>query len=153
LTCAGYIFFQSPPKENQSILTISFFSYALVGLLVGLLSTFLGVGGGTMTTPYFMLYRYPLKKAIAISSVTGVFIGLFGSFFMILSSLTQSGLAHFSLGYVNLLSVFLLTPFCIIAANYGVKAANFIPNRYLKIMYAGFLLSLAICIYLQNIFA
>ena len=148
---ALYICFQSPQKKNQGIITISFFSYAPVGLLVGILSTFLGVGGGTMTTPYFMVYQYPLKKAIAISSVTGVFIGFFGSLCMILSSLDQTGLARFSLGYVHLFSVFLLTPFCIIAANYGVKIGNRIPSQSLKIIYAGFILSLAVYVYCKNI--
>lgn len=151
LSCALYMFFESPSPESQHTIKIPLISYALVGLLVGVLSTLLGVGGGTMTTPYFTLYRYPLKKAIAISSVTGIFIGLLGTLFMIFSSLNQTGLARFSLGYVNILSVVILTPFCIISANYGVKVSNFVPEKYLKILYAFFLISIATYIYFNNI--
>lgn len=153
LSCALYMFFESPKTKNQPIIKIPFISYAVVGLFVGILSTLLGVGGGTITTPYFTLYRYPLKKAIAISSVTGIFIGLLGTLFMIFSGLNQAGLARFSLGYVNLLSVFILAPFCIISSSYGVKVGNSIPEKVLKIMYACFLMSIATYIYFSNISA
>ncbi len=151
VACAGYMLVHKKNTSGEHIRTISKMAYWIGGVLVGVFSVLLGIGGGTMTTPYFTWYRYPLKKAIAISSVTGVFIGLLGTFSMIIAGSKQSGLAPYSFGYVNLLATFLITPFCLFSAQMGAKIGNKISSKTLNLMYIGFLLTMAFLVLLHVI--
>lgn len=143
LSCALYMLFTPKSSLPQKVSRIPAFSFYTAGFLVGIFSVLLGIGGGTMTTPYFSWYRYPIKKAIAISSVTGIFIGALGSFSMIAAGWHAPGLAPYSFGYVNLFAVLILTPFCIFSAKMGAKLGNKIENQTLNLLYVVFLLSIA----------
>ncbi len=145
--CVLYMLFKQTPPENNIVKKIPFISCAFVGFVVGALSVLLGIGGGTMTIPFFTYYQHPLKQAIALSSVTGVLVGLLGTIGMIASSIHETNLAQFSWGYVNMLSVVMLTPFCIISASYGAKISNILSESVLKILYALFLISIIIFVY------
>lgn len=115
----------------------------IAGVLIGGLSVFLGTGGGTFTVPYTQLHNYPMKKAIALSSATGVFIGVIGTIGVIISGMHMPGRAPYSLGFVNILAFVIVLPFVIFFAPYGVKAANKMNKKLLKRIYAVFLLLVA----------
>jgi hypothetical protein len=51
-----------------------------LGLVVGTLSGFFGIGGGTILVPALLLLAYDIKTAIGISVVQMVFSSLFGTF-------------------------------------------------------------------------
>ena len=51
-----------------------------LGLIVGLLSGFFGIGGGTITVPLLLLLGYETKIAIGISVVQMVFSSVYGSY-------------------------------------------------------------------------
>ncbi len=145
LCCASYMLLtKKRMADQQAIPNISTRSCYTAGFLVGIFSVLLGIGGGTMTTPYFTWYRYPIKKAIAISSVTGVFIGALGSLSMIIAGWNDTGLAPYSFGYVNLLAAMILTPFCLFSAKIGAQVGNKIHNQTLNLLYVGFLMCIAL---------
>jgi len=52
----------------------------LVGLFVGLLSGFFGIGGGTILVPLLLFLGFDIKSAIEISVVQMVFSSIFGSY-------------------------------------------------------------------------
>jgi len=52
----------------------------LLGVAVGLLSGFFGIGGGTILIPLLLLFGYDTKVAIGISVVQMVFSSVYGSY-------------------------------------------------------------------------
>ena len=54
---------------------ISFLSlqYILIGVVVGFISGFFGIGGGTVVVPAMMLFGYDIKYAIGISIMQMIF--------------------------------------------------------------------------------
>jgi uncharacterized membrane protein YfcA len=56
------------------------FELSLVGISVGILSGFFGIGGGTILVPLLLMIGYSTKTAIGISIVQMVFSSLFGSY-------------------------------------------------------------------------
>lgn len=149
ILCAGYMYFKNPILDpaTKSERKISSLSLSCAGIFVGALSTFLGIGGGTFTVPYYMANHYSLKKSIALSSATGLFIGIVGALSAIYSGYGSSGLANYSLGYVNILSLILITPFSMFAATYGVKINHRLNEQTLKILYVIFLLVIVCYVY------
>jgi len=53
---------------------------AIVGILVGFISGFFGVGGGAILVPILMYLGFDIKEAIGISVVQMLFSSLFGSY-------------------------------------------------------------------------
>jgi len=56
------------------------FELTLLGAIVGLLSGFFGIGGGTILVPLLLLLGYETKVAIGISVVQMVFSSVYGSY-------------------------------------------------------------------------
>lgn len=56
------------------------FELALLGVLVGTLSGFFGIGGGTILVPALLLLGLDIKAAISISIVQMVFSSIYGSY-------------------------------------------------------------------------
>jgi len=52
----------------------------LLGIIVGLLSGFFGIGGGTVSVPFLLMFGYDIKTAIGISVVQMVFSSIYGSY-------------------------------------------------------------------------
>ena len=109
------------------------------GVVIGALSVMLGIGGGTFAVPFYRFYNYPLKRAIALSSATGGFIGLGGAIGAIASGWGVAGRPPHSLGYVSIAAFVILTPCMMIFSPLGAKTGNALPERTMNRIYIGFL--------------
>lgn len=117
---------------------------ALVGGLIGFLSTLMGVGGGVMNNTFMTLYGRPIHQAVATSSGVGVLIAIPGALGYMAAGLGNPLLPPLSIGYVNLVGVALIIPLTILVAPLGVKVAHALPGRALEIAFGLFLLAVAI---------
>jgi uncharacterized membrane protein YfcA len=104
----------------------------LVANIIGLLSSIVGIGGGTLTVPYLVRGQMLMRNAVAVSSACGLPIALAGTVSYALLGWNTLYLPEWSLGYVYL-PVFLGTGLSSIAtAPIGAKLAHKLPAVKLK---------------------
>ncbi len=104
----------------------------LVANIIGLLSSIVGIGGGTLTVPYLVRGQMLMLNAVAVSSACGLPIAVAGTASYALLGWNTLSLPEWSLGYVYL-PVFLGTGLSSIAtAPIGAKLAYKLPAAKLK---------------------
>lgn len=113
---------------------------SLYGLLVGGLSSIMGIGGGTLSVPLLTLYHYPMRRAIGTAAAIGLVIAIPGTIGAFIAGMHTSGRPPFSIGYVNVLAFILLIPITGYTAPIGARIAHSINPRYLRIAFAIFLI-------------
>jgi len=111
----------------------------IVGLVVGLFSTLIGIGGGVYITAFMSLYKRPIHQAVATASGFGPIIAIPAAIGYVIAGWKSAQLPPFSLGYVNLLAAVLVMPASVYAAPIGVKLAHGISRRALELAFATFL--------------
>lgn len=111
-----------------------------LGLVVGLVSSIMGIGGGTLSVPLLSIYRYPMRRAVGTAAAIGLLISVPGAVGAFLSGLGQQNLPPFSLGFVNVLAFAILVPVTGYVAPFGARLAHAIKPRYLRFAFALFLL-------------
>lgn len=121
------------------------FAMKLYGILIGILSTLMGVGGGIFGNMILTLYGKSLKAAAATSSGLGVLISIPAMLgFMMAGWPDMARLPDYSLGYVSLISAALIAPTSVLAAPMGVKLAHKVSKRTQEVAFAVFLSAIAI---------
>ena len=116
----------------------------LIGIVIGLLSTLMGVGGGVMNNTLMTLFGRPMHQAVATSSGVGTLISIPGMLGFVWAGWGAAGLPPFSAGFVNLLGVALVIPVTTYAAPLGVRIAHALPRRRLEFAFGVFLLAVAL---------
>jgi uncharacterized membrane protein YfcA len=113
---------------------------AAYGLVIGLYSALMGVGGGAVTNAVLIFYNKPIHVAIGISAGVGVIISVIGTIgFMIAGWPHQALLPPLSIGFVSLLGFSLMAPIASLLAPIGVRVAHALPKRKLEIAFGVFL--------------
>ena len=104
----------------------------LVAIIIGLLSSIVGIGGGTLTVPYLVHGQMLMRNAVAVSSACGLPIAVAGTISYTLLGWNALHLPEWSLGYVYL-PAFLGTGLSSIAtAPIGAKLVHKLPATKLK---------------------
>jgi len=114
----------------------------LYGVVIGLLSSLMGIGGGQLCNVYMMLYRRPIHQAVATSSGLGILISIPGALGYIYAGWPKMDvLPAFSLGFVSLIGVALFVPMSMLTVKLGVNLAHRLPKRQLEMGFGLFLLA------------
>ncbi|MGR9087661.1 MAG: sulfite exporter TauE/SafE family protein [Gammaproteobacteria bacterium] len=104
----------------------------MVAVAIGLTSTILGIGGGTLTVPYLVFFRTPMRNAVAVASACGLPIAVTGTVSYAILGESASNLPEWSLGYVHIPSFLGIVMASMISASYGAEIANRLPSEHLK---------------------
>ena len=113
---------------------------AVIGVVIGFLSTLMGIGGGVLNNTFMTLFGRPMHQAVATSSGVGVIISIPGIIGYMWAGWGHAGLPPFSTGFVNLPAVLILIPTSVLAAPYGVRLAHALSRRHLEIAFGCFLI-------------
>lgn len=111
-----------------------------LGLVVGAISSVMGIGGGTLCVPILSLFRYPIRRAVGTAAAIGLLISVPGTVGAFAAGLGVENRPPLSLGYVNLLAFCVLVPVTAFVAPYGARLAHSISPRALRYAFSAFLL-------------
>ncbi len=116
---------------------------ALAGGAIGLISTLIGIGGGSYVTAYMKVYGWSIHKAIGTAAGFGPIIAIPAGIGYIWEGWNANVGLPLSLGYVSLLGVLVVSPVTVLAAPLGVRVAHKLSRRTLEYAFLAFLLSVA----------
>lgn len=115
--------------------------WLIAGYIIGLVSAIVGIGGGTMTTPFLTYNKVDIKNAIATSAAVGMPIAIAGSVGFIMIGTEIEG-ATSGLGFIHIKALLSIVMTSIFFAPLGAKVAHNINGKRLKKGFALFLLLL-----------
>jgi uncharacterized membrane protein YfcA len=110
------------------------------GLMTGMLSALMGIGGGQISTMLMTLHGRAIHQAVSTSAGMGVLISIPGAIGYMIAGYDKVGLPPLSVGFVSLIAFALFAPISIWTAPAGVRLAHALPKRRLEIAFGCFLL-------------
>ncbi|WP_026988349.1 sulfite exporter TauE/SafE family protein [Fodinicurvata fenggangensis] len=114
---------------------------SLLASFIGMVSTMMGIGGGTLTVPLLSACNYPIRRAVGTASAVGIVIAIPGAIGFLVSGQGVEGRPPLTIGYINLVAFCLIVPTTTLLAPYGARLAHTIKPGRLKIAFALFLLA------------
>lgn len=122
------------------------------GVLIGVLSALMGIGGGQLSSLFMTFYGRPIHQAIATSSGLGVLISIPGAISYIYAGWPKAALypevaamqPPLALGFVSVLGFVLFVPTSIWTAPIGARLAHALPKRKLEVLFGLFLISVCL---------
>ena len=115
----------------------------VVTIIVGIVSSLVGVGGGVMTIPLMSLCNVPMRQTIGTSAALGLPIAIAGTVGFIVTGLGKNHLPPLSVGYVYLPALVGIVIGTFVTVPWGAKAAHTLPVTALKKIFAVILFILA----------
>ena len=109
---------------------------SLAGVIIGVISSFVGIGGGSLSVPYLMWHSVPIRQAVATAAANGLPIAAAGAAGYIISGLTAQGWQGLELGYVHLGALAALVAGSMLLAPLGARIAHSINPTRLKQVFA-----------------
>jgi uncharacterized membrane protein YfcA len=117
------------------------FLMRIYGLIIGVLSALMGIGGGQLSSLFMTFYGRPIHQAVATSSGLGVLISIPGALGYIYAGWPKMDiLPPLSLGYVSFIGFLLFIPTSIWTAPIGARLAHRLSKRRLEVAFGIFLL-------------
>ncbi|MES2273547.1 MAG: sulfite exporter TauE/SafE family protein [Chlamydiota bacterium] len=128
-----YFFFPRlpiPTFDSQPNATLSLF-----GILIGTLSSLLGIGGGLFTVPVLIGYSIPMKNAVATSSASTLVTALIGSMAYLTIAWHQPEPPN-TFGYIEIPTFLCIAIPSIFTTPLGVKLSHSLDTDRIKRIFA-----------------
>lgn len=137
-----YVAFQflldKKPKPTRELPgTVGMFS---VGNVIGIVSSLMGIGGGTLSVPFMTWCNIPVHHAIGTSAAIGLPIAMAGTVGYIFTGMGVIDLPPSSIGYIYFPALFGIVCASMLTAPLGVRLAHWLPVPKLKRIFAVLLL-------------
>jgi len=114
-----------------------------VGSGIGIFSSLVGIGGGTLSVPFLVWCNVTVHKAIGTAAAIGLPIALAGTAGYVINGWNVPGTPDYSLGFVYLPALLGIVCVSVLTAPFGVKLAHSLPVDKLKRVFAFLLLAVA----------
>ncbi|MDP2433828.1 MAG: sulfite exporter TauE/SafE family protein [Pseudomonadota bacterium] len=114
------------------------------GGVIGMVSSWVGIGGGTLTVPFLSWCNVRMQAAIGTSAAIGLPIAVSGALGYMLSGRGIAGLPEWSLGFVYLPALATIAAGSWLTAPFGARKTHTWPVATLKRVFAGLLYLLGV---------
>ena len=122
----------------------------IMSSFIGFLSVLIGIGGGSFSVPTLTMFSKKIHEAVGTSATIGFFIAFPGAIILMISGASISDLPPFSIGYLNLAIVLLVSSTSIFFANLGAKVSVKVNKVSLRRIFAIFLLFTCISLIIEH---
>ena len=114
------------------------------GGVIGLISSLVGIGGGTLSVPFLVWHNVEMHRAIGTSAAIGFPIAVAGCCGYLINGLGATGLPPHCLGYLYLPALFPLVVCSMLTAPLGARIAHRLPVSRLRSAFAVLLICVGI---------
>lgn len=114
-----------------------------VGAAIGLVSSLVGIGGGTMSVPFMTWCNVPVHRAIGTSAAIGLPIALAGAAGYVVNGLGAPQLPPHTIGFVSLPALGGIVAASVATAPLGARLSHSLPVPRLKRVFALLLFVMA----------
>ncbi|HHT00344.1 MAG TPA: sulfite exporter TauE/SafE family protein [Thiomicrospira sp.] len=115
----------------------------VAGSFIGSLASLVGVGGGTLTTPYLVWNNISMHQAIATSAAVSLPVAFAGTIGFLIGGINAENLPEYATGYIYWPAFFGIVFASVLTAPLGAKLAHQLPVKPLKRIFGVLLLLLA----------
>lgn len=119
----------------------------IYGVVIGVLSSLMGIGGGQLSTLLLTFYGRPIHQAVATSSGVGLLVSIPGALGYIYAGWGRAA-EHpevaaiqfpLAIGFVSLIGAVLFIPTSVLCASFGANLAHKLSRRKLELAFGIFL--------------
>lgn len=121
-----------------------FIGTAGVGGVIGMISSFVGIGGGTLSVPFMSFCNVPLHHAVGTSAAIGFPIAVAGTLSYIVGGWGRPDMPIGTIGFVHLWALLGIASASFVTAPLGAKLSHALPTAKLKRGFAVFLIIMAL---------
>jgi hypothetical protein len=111
----------------------------LAGVVIGVISAIVGIGGGTLTVPLLTWCNTSIRHAVATSAACGMPIAIAGATGFMVTGWQNPQLPAWSSGYIYVPAFLGIVAASVLFAPLGAKLAHTLPTGMLKRIFAVFL--------------
>ena len=130
------------PKASRELPGMAGMSCA--GGIIGVISSLVGIGGGTLSVPFLIWHNVEIHRAIGTSAAIGFPIAVAGCCGYLINGLGAAGLPPHCLGYLYLPALFPLVVCSMLTAPLGARIAHRLPVSRLRSAFAVLLICVGI---------
>jgi uncharacterized membrane protein YfcA len=129
------------PKASREIPGLA--GNSLAGFIIGAVSSFVGIGGGSLSVPYMTWCNVPMHKAIGTSAAIGFPIAMAGAAGYLITGFGVEDLPPHAMGFIYLPAFFGIAAASVCTAPLGAKLSHRLPVGRLKKAFACLLYGMA----------
>lgn len=112
----------------------------LAGMVIGLVSSFVGIGGGSLSVPFMAYCNVPMHAAVGTSAAIGFPIAVAGTLGYVVGGWGRPDLPPYCLGFVHLYALAGIAAASMLTAPLGARLSHALPTGKLKKIFAVFLI-------------
>jgi uncharacterized membrane protein YfcA len=136
---AMQLFFGLKPAAHRGLPAAA--GMGIAGVIIGAISALLGIGGGTLTTPYLLWNGVDIRRAVGTSATCGLPIALAGAAGFAWSGRAAMAGQAWSTGFIYWPAVAGIAVASVPLAPLGARLAHYLPRHRLQWLFALFLLA------------
>ncbi len=118
--------------------------FSAAGIGIGAVSALIAIGGGSLTVPFLTWCNVKIPHAIGTSAAVGLPIAVSGTLGYMISGWEVAGVPPYTLGFVYLPAVLLISTVSYATAPLGARLAHHLPIPVLKRIFAMLLVLLSL---------